>query len=336
MIFGSTPVSECAGAIVAHALVLSDGRLKKGHVLSDSDLKSLQKAGISTIIVARLEEDDVGEDEAATRLAYGLVAGSKGLKAAPAATGRVNIYASQTGLLRADAEVFSRLNSLDEGMTVACLADDSFVEAGRMVATVKIIPFSVRDDLVCSFEEICEQASALFVAPAKSHRVALIATQLPSLKQVTMDKTRKVLEARLAESGSVLVEEVRVDHSASAVAAEIKRLHGSTDLIVLFGASAIVDREDVLPTAVREAGGMVHQLGMPMDPGNLLMWASLEEKHILGAPGCARSPAANGFDKVLARCVTGSAPDPDYLRSLGVGGLLMEIHSRPQPREGPS
>ena len=73
---------------------------------------------------------------------------------------------------------------------------------------------------------------------------------------------------------------------------------------------------------------------MPVDPGNLLMVGELEGKPVVGAPGCARSPAENGCDWVLQRLLAQLPVDDNYISGLGVGGLLMEITSRPQPREG--
>jgi molybdenum cofactor cytidylyltransferase len=54
---------------------------------------------------------------------------------------------------------------------------------------------------------------------------------------------------------------------------------------------------------------------------------------ILGAPGCARSPKENGFDWVLQRLIAGVPTSPSDIRAMGVGGLLMEIALRPQPRD---
>ena len=71
---------------------------------------------------------------------------------------------------------------------------------------------------------------------------------------------------------------------------------------------------------------------MPVDPGNLLMIGELSRKPVLGAPGCARSPKENGFDWVLQRLLAGLSVDRTDIQRLGVGGLLMEIVSRPQPR----
>jgi molybdenum cofactor cytidylyltransferase len=53
---------------------------------------------------------------------------------------------------------------------------------------------------------------------------------------------------------------------------------------------------------------------------------------VLGAPGCARSPVENGFDWVLMRLLAGLKVTRAELTGMGVGGLLMEIVTRPQPR----
>jgi molybdenum cofactor cytidylyltransferase len=54
---------------------------------------------------------------------------------------------------------------------------------------------------------------------------------------------------------------------------------------------------------------------------------------VLGAPGCARSPKENGFDWVLMRLLAGLPVSRADVTGMGVGGLLMEIVTRPQPRE---
>ncbi len=79
--------------------------------------------------------------------------------------------------------------------------------------------------------------------------------------------------------------------------------------------------------------GTVLRTGMPVDPGNLLVLGRLAEKPVLGAPGCARSPKENGFDWVLDRLVAGIDVGSGDIAQMGVGGLLMEIPTRPQPRE---
>ncbi len=53
---------------------------------------------------------------------------------------------------------------------------------------------------------------------------------------------------------------------------------------------------------------------------------------MIGAPGCARSIKENGFDFVLDRLLADLKVTGADIRRMGVGGLLMEIASRPQPR----
>ena len=62
----------------------------------------------------------------------------------------------------------------------------------------------------------------------------------------------------------------------------------------------------------------------------------LHGQAVLGAPGCARSPKENGFDWVLMRLLAGLPVSRADITGMGVGGLLMEIVTRPQPREEPA
>src|SRR5690606_9598904 len=105
--------------------------------------------------------------------------------------------------------------------------------------------------------------------------------------------------------GSQLSGERRTAHDAAAVEAAIRAMSPDCDMVVVFGASAMCDPDDVIPAAIRRAGGEVLRTGMPVDPGNLLVLGRLGDKPVLGAPGCARSPKENGFDWVLDRLVAG-------------------------------
>ena len=332
MKFGEIQVAQAKNALVAHAIVLPDRRLKKGHVITEQDIADLQAIDVDWLTVAQLEPGDVEENDAATRIAAALC-GSQ-LDPAEAFTGRVNIYARSTGIFEADRELVDRLNRITPAITLACLKDGEFVKAGRMVATVKIIPFAVEDGLVAEAVNVIAKGRALDLIASQSLRVGLVATCLPSLKTTTMDKTARILSDRLTQTSSEVVAESRVEHTPEAVASALLELKDQCDLLIIFGASAITDRADVLPAGIEKAAGEVDYFGMPVDPGNLLLLGTLNGKVVIGAPGCARSPAENGFDWVLQRVICGLAVDETYLSGLGVGGLLMEISARPQPREG--
>jgi molybdenum cofactor cytidylyltransferase len=112
-------------------------------------------------------------------------------------------------------------------------------------------------------------------------------------------------------------------------------LKEGAELVIVFGASAIADRRDVIPSAIAKIGGAIEHFGMPVDPGNLLLVGRARDRLVLGAPGCARSPKDNGFDWVLMRLLAGLPVTREDITGMGVGGLLMEIVTRPQPRDEP-
>ncbi len=337
MKFGPLATEDAEGAMLAHSQLLASGKLAKGHRLHAADLARLTAEGVSSVIACLLDPDDLTEDEAADRLASAL--GPAGLGRSPASTGRVNFYATENGLFLANKALVDGFNSVDPAITLACLADRCDVRAGDLVATIKVIPLAVAGASVAAAASILQQGHACAVAPYRAHRVHLVATQLPSLKASVMDKTARVLEARLGASASRLVSEQRVAHRAEPVAEAIRAALGTGEaesvdppLVVVFGASAVADSDDVIPSAMRLAGGTVSQVGLPVDPGNLLVLGDVGGVPVIGAPGCARSPRENGFDWVLNRILAGHPPDRAEMTGWGVGGLLMEIPSRPLPR----
>lgn len=332
MKFGPVPVDEAEGAILAHALRLPQGMvLRKGTVLGSADLAAVRAGGIGEVIVARKGPDDIGEDDAALAIADALLA--SGLRAEAASTGRVNLYATVDGLFRANVELVDAINRIDSGITLATLANLVEVNAGRMVATVKIIPYAV-DAGSLSRAIAVAGGDVIAIDAYIPKRIGVVATQLPSLKASVMDKTIRVLEGRLAISGSVISAEIRTAHNTQAIAEGIRALIGKSDIVLIFGASAICDIDDVIPSAIRAEGGSVLHFGMPVDPGNLMLLGEIRGKPVIGAPGCARSPAENGFDWILQRLIAGREVSANEITGMGVGGLLMEIGTRPQPREG--
>ena len=331
MRFGTFPLGETEGALLAHSLRAGGRLIKKGRMLTAADIAQLREAGISDVTVARLEPGDVPEDVAATRIAQALRGDS--IRVGAAFTGRVNLYAETSGLVRLDAQRIDALNLIDESITVATLAPLAPVAPGEMVATVKIIPFAAPEAAVSAAVREASKAP-IALAPFRPMTIALVSTQLAGQKASLLDKNRSSLEARLAPLSGSLMFERRSAHDALAVADALTEADASgADLLFVFGASAITDRRDVIPAGIEQAGGSILHFGMPVDPGNLLLLGQLNGKPVVGLPSCARSPKVNGFDFVLQRLFADLPVKREDIMRMGVGGLLQEIPNRPQPRD---
>jgi molybdenum cofactor cytidylyltransferase len=333
MKFGAVPVREARGATAVHSIREGSLVLKKGTLIGDAEVAALEAAGIKEIVVARLEPGDVSEDQAAADIAAA-VAGA-GVLTDRAFTGRCNLFAQSAGVLVVDKDTIDQLNRIDEAVTLATLPAFKPVVEGEMIATVKIIPFAVAGSARDRAVEAARKAQPVIrVAPYKVRKVGVVSTLLPGLSPKVIDKTLKITAARIAPAGASIIVEKRVPHEQAALAAAIDELlKAGAELVIVFGASAIADRRDVIPAALEAVGGEIEHFGMPVDPGNLMLIGSARGQAVLGAPGCARSPKENGFDWVLMRLLAGLPVSRADVTGMGVGGLLMEIVTRPQPRE---
>lgn len=332
MKFGPVPIGEAEGSILAHSTVAGEKRLRKAHRLTADDVGALRDAGFGEVIVAILEAGDIEENDAATLITQALR--FSGSSSRPAATGRVNIFADGDGVFTVDKALVDAINRVDPDVTLATLGEFAPVIDGQMVATVKIIPFAVSRPVIDTILELAKDRQAFAVHAFRPFSVGVVQTVLPSLKSSVLDKTLRVTQERLARSGSTVMAEKRTPHDAAEVAKAIDELAPHSDMVLVFGASAMSDPDDdVIPAAIKASGGSVYRSGMPVDPGNLFVLGEREGKPVLGAPGCARSPKANGFDWVLDRLISGIGVSADDIAGMGVGGLLMEIPTRPQQRE---
>ncbi len=333
MKFGAVPVKEALGATAVHSIRQGALVLKKGTLIGPKEVAALSAAGVKQIVVARSEAGDVAEDQAAADIAAAIA--GPGLRIDRAFTGRCNLFAENAGVLVVDKDAIDQLNRIDEAVTLATLAAYKPVVEGEMVATVKIIPFAVaataRDSAVA---QAAKAKPVIRIAPYKIKKIGVVSTLLPGLSPKVVEKTLKITRERIQPAGAAIVAERRVPHEQAALAKAIDEvLKEDAELVIVFGASAIADRRDVIPAALEAVGGTIEHFGMPVDPGNLLLIGKARGQAVLGAPGCARSPKENGFDWVLMRLLAGLPVSRADITGMGVGGLLMEIVTRPQPRE---
>jgi molybdenum cofactor cytidylyltransferase len=331
MKFGPASPADAVGGVTVHTLRQGSLVLKKGTTIGPAEVEALKREGVEEVVVVRLEDGDISEDLAAGSIARAIA--GDGVDVERAFTGRSNLFATRAGVLVVDRTAVDNINRVDEAITFATLPAFKAVVPGEMIATVKIVPFGIKADLG-AMAVAAAQTGRMSVAPYTVKRVGIVSTLLPGLAPKVIEKTLRVTADRLAPAGAAIIAERRVPHEEAALAVSVKELLGlGAELVIVFGASAIADRRDVIPAALEAIGGEIEHFGMPVDPGNLLLIGNAGGVPVLGAPGCARSPVENGFDWVLTRLLAGLEVTRADLTGMGVGGLLMEIVTRPQPRK---
>lgn len=337
MKFGPVPIDQAEGKILGHNIAGPDGRrvFRKGRPLTAEDVNQLRQLGRATVYVAEMEAGDIDEDTAADRLAAAVT--GDGLRISGPSNGRANLFATRPGILRVDPERLGQINGRP-GITLATLVGDSAVRQGKMVATVKIMPYAVPEMDVREVETAAAGSdSVLSVSPFNRQRVGLILSGSPSARERIVHSFESTLQQRLTLLNAKIAKVDFISLDDESGEAELATMIGQhidegMELIIMAGETAIMDRYDLAPRAVEQAGGEVTCYGVPVDPGNLLMLAYHGRVPIMGAPGCARSPKSNIVDIVLPRLLAGDWLDQRAMIPMGHGGLLEDVPERPMPR----
>lgn len=318
MEFGEHPLAAAEGATLAHAIMLGGQRVPKGRLVDSGLLAAARAEGLQTLWIARPGPDDVPEADAAAAIGAAL-AGEAVVAEAPV-HGRVNLRARHDGLLRFDQDRLHAANLLSEAIGIATRPPLAPVQAGDLVATVKIIPYALARELLV---QVVAAVGPLAVKRFRHGlRAILIRTVRDGETAKGTAKAEAVTRERLERLGMAMTVGDPVAHAVGPLSDALAGARA--DLALVAGATATADRRDVIPAAIERAGGTVARVGMPVDPGNLLVLGRIGAMDVIGLPGCARSPKRNGLDLVLERLAAGMEISSDTIGGMGVGGLLEE------------
>jgi molybdenum cofactor cytidylyltransferase len=234
-------------------------------------------------------------------------------------------------------DLLARVNECD-GITLATLMTHSPVRARQIVGTVKIIPYALPESTVSLVESIAVGSRPIVRVDAlPSRSVGMILSGSTSIHERLISDFAP-LRDRMEKLGSSVTRTDFValeDESDEIGLAEMlkQQVASGIGMILLAGETAIMDAHDILPRAVERAGGHVESVGAPVDPGNLLMLAYINDVPVVGAPGCARSRKTNIVDWILPRLLVGDQLTRRDVVELGHGGLLQDVHERGMPRD---
>lgn len=336
MRFGPVPLDRAVGQILGHNIARPDGQraFRKGRRLTTGDIETLRDLGHTTVYVAGPGEHDLDENTAARRVAEAVK--GENLRLSGAASGRVNLLAITLGVLCVDVKRLNRINA-HHGITLATLPSHSILQPRKMAATVKIIPFAIPQTAVQRVESMAASGGPILsLRPLQRRRVGLILSGPQAMRERLVADFAPLGE-RVEALGSQIVQSEFVspedgDMESALASALARQRQTGIHLIILAGETAIMDRNDIAPRAIRRAGGKVECVGAPVDPGNLLMLAYFDQVPVLGAPGCARSRKINVIDWILPRLLVGERLSRSEVSKMGHGGLLEDVPERPMPR----
>jgi hypothetical protein len=324
LIPGRRPSADLAGAVLTRDIVVGGRRWTKGRRLSAADLHAWAadpSPGVGPIAVIVPGDDDLHEDDAASRLAAA-VAGT-GLTRRGPTQSRVDLLAEHDGVLHVRVADLERLNRIDP-LEVFTRLDGSIVAAGDLVASVKVAPHVVPASVVELGERIVGggQRPLVRVAPFRAMEVAVVVKE--SLRPADRPRFEASVRAKVESLGSTIVGIDYVADEDDAVRAALAARSRGRDRahVILTAGGRSTDPSDPFFVAIEALRGRVVRHGVPAHPGSMLWLARIERTAILGLPTCGAYSKATAADLLLPRLLTGEPPTRRTVSHLGHGGVL--------------
>jgi len=312
------------GSVLARDLFVGGERWSKGRRLSRADLDAFTTAppsAIGAVTVILLDAADLHEDEAATRLATA-VAGP-GLAVRGPVQSRVDLTATAAGVVHVRIADLERLNRLDP-LEVFTRLDCSIVEAGDLVASVKIAPHVVEASVVAEGSALAAKArpAIVHVAPFRPMTVGVVVKE--SLRRSDRPRFETSVRAKVESLGSTIPAIDYVEDADDVVRVALRRLargHDRVDVILTAGGRS-TDPSDPFFSGIDALGGRIVRRGVPAHPGSMLWLARIGRTAVLGLPTCGAYSKATAADLLLPRLLTGEPPTRRTVSALGHGGVL--------------
>ena len=325
---GTAGPAALAGAVLTRDIEVAGERWTKGRHLSPADLERLGQAipvlEGRPITVLLPEPGDIHEDDAARRLAAA-IAGA-GLVAGEPVQSRVDLRSTVAGVVHIDSARIARLNAIDP-VEVFTILDGRVVEAGALVASVKVAPHLVLEAVLARAEAAAARPgrpAVVFVAPFRARRVGAVVKE--SIRGIARDRFEASIRSKVEGLGSRLVGIDYVEDATEPVTAALRaRVRGRgpkrADLVLTAGSSS-TDPEDPFFVALGALGGQVVRQGVPAHPGSMLWLGRVGAVAVIGLPSCGAYSKATAADLLLPRLLSGEPASIRTVARLGHGGIL--------------
>ena len=318
------PVEAAVGLPLAHDITeIIPGKHKgpafrRGHIIRQEDVSKLLDVGKANIYVMELEKDELHEEDAARRLAK--AAAGANLKLTDPSEGRINLVAAISGLLKVDADLLYRFNSLGDLM-MATLPGDRYVREGTVVAGTRTIPVLVKESLVQQAEALCKDRPIVRLLPMPARHVRLVVTGSEVFTGRIKDGFGPIVSKKVGELGSSVDSVELSPDDPDVIANHIKNAKQAGAEIILVSGGMSVDPDDKTPEGIRRSGAKVETHGFPVLPGSMFVMAYLGDTPVMGLSGCVLHDPFTAFDALLPRLIAGEKITRADIMAMGHGGL---------------
>ncbi len=331
MIFKNFPIYHLNGCITPTSIFLKDNgksiKIPKGTIIDEDIIKLLKVNEIFKLSCIKLNQNEIFENEAASKISKNLISNKLDLfSARNFSTGRSNIISKHDGIFHYDEKQLIKINSITNLVGIGAIKPFSKVIKGQNLITIKIMPYGISERLVSKIIKYVKNCFKL--STFKRLKVHLIQTFHDQTKINHLDKIKLITEERVKNCGNRISNEFRSLHDETSLNKIFtKSIKSNPNLILIFGINAINDTRDLIPKVIKNNNGKILRFGMPVEPGNLILLSSIiknkKKIFIICMPSCAKSPKENGVDWVLWRLFSGMVVNKNVINKMSVGGLIL-------------
>lgn len=302
--------------------VVKDAVFRKGHVVTKEDIPVLLSVGKEHLYVWEKKEGILHEDEAAAVLRD--ICMGDYMSASEPKEGKIEIVATEDGLLKINRERLNRVNGLGE-MMIATVHGNFPVKKGDRIAATRIIPLVIEEEKMQRAKAAAGEVPILQILPFSHKKVGIVTTGSEVFKGRIEDAFGPAIRGKLAEYDTEILGQTIVDDNREDIVNAVKEFTRQGADMVLCTGGMSVDPDDKTPGAIKATGARVISYGAPVLPGAMFLLAYYEQEGrqvpILGLPGCVMYAKRTIFDLVLPRVLAGDVLEAKDLSSYGEGGL---------------
>lgn len=320
-------IEDAIGCILSHDVTKIvpgefKGRLfKKGHVIKKEDIPKLLDIGKEHIYVWEPKEDELHENDAATRI-KNLVLGEGCYISEEIKEGKIDFFSAKPGVLKINKDLLLKLNMLGE-IIVSTMHNNTPVKVGEKIGATRVIPLIINEGKIIEAEKLIKE-KIISVKEIKAKKVVLITTGNEIYKGRIKDAFLPVMKEKLEYYGGEIVKQVILPDDKDMIRSNILKAieEEKADMIICTGGMS-VDPDDVTPSAIKDCNGEIITYGAPVLPGAMFLLAYYKDTPILGVPSCAMYSKRTIFDLVLPRVLADEKLSFEDIAAYGNGGMCL-------------